>query len=139
MTELSVVDSPGASNGAILVVDDHELVRTMIVAILEDAGISVISADSGPAALQIIGEGGTRVSCVLQDLSMPKMRGEDVVAALLELDPHLPVIVMSVDDEATGRSRLNDATIAGYLQKPFDPQTLISKIRSVLASKGRQA
>ena len=135
MTNSTQTDTDSSTGRFVLVVDDHELVRNLIVTILEDEGFSVLSATSGPAAIELFRERSRDVGCVLQDLSMPKMRGEEVIAELLELDPDVRIIVMSVDDESSARRQLNDLEIVSYLQKPFEPEILVGKIRTLLSRK----
>lgn len=117
---------------SVLVVDDNDLVRNLVVTILEDAGIGVIAAASGREAIALATNQGDDIGCVLQDMSMPVMPGEQVVASLLEIDPGLPIIILSVDDEAYSASRLKGLNIAGHMQKPFDADALIAKIHEVI-------
>lgn len=118
---------------SVLVVDDNDLVRNLIVTILEDADITVRTAASGKEAVRLVTEQGNAIGCVLQDLSMPLMPGEEIVAALLEIDPALPIVILSVDDPAYSAKRLSGLDIAGYIQKPFDADVLVRKIREFIA------
>lgn len=114
-----------------LVVDDHELVRNLVVSMLVNEGFNVLSAASGPEALELIRH-HSNIHCVLQDLSMPGMNGEEVIAEISRIRPELSVLVYSADDEAAVAHRLAPLGIAGYLQKPFDPQALMTQVRSLL-------
>ncbi|MDJ0698714.1 MAG: response regulator [Woeseiaceae bacterium] len=115
----------------VLVVDDNDLVRNLIEAILSDAGCEVLTASSGPGAVDIVSRNGDSIDCVIQDLSMPKMPGEQVISELNKLRPGLPVIVLSVDDAAYSAPRLAGLSIAAYVQKPFDSDVLVAKVRGV--------
>ena len=117
---------------SVLVVDDNDLVRNLIVTILEDSGITVITAASGKEAIRLAASEKQTIGCVLQDLSMPLMSGEEVVAALLEMDPTLPIIILSVDDPSYSATRLSGLDVAGYVQKPFDAVSLVSKVREFI-------
>ena len=117
---------------SVLVVDDNDLVRKLIVAILEDAGITVLEAASGPEAIGHVTNDGNAIRCVLQDLSMPQMPGEEIVAELLKIDPTLAIVILSVDDPAYSASKLSGLDIAGYIQKPFDTVALVSKVRGLI-------
>ena len=116
----------------VLVVDDNELVRNLIVTILEDAGIEAFTAASGKEAISLFADQGSVIGCVLQDLSMPQMPGEEIVAALLEIAPALPIIILSVDDQAYSAKRLSGLDIAAYIRKPFDADVLIEKVREFI-------
>ncbi len=115
-------------------VDDHELVRNLITSVLENAGFRVRSVGSGRAAIEAVRENGQEIGCVIQDLSMPQMSGKEVIAELLKLQPGLPVIVLSVDEESYARALLGDLGIAGYVQKPFEPDQLVASVMSCVSA-----
>lgn len=117
---------------SVLVVDDNDLVRNLIVTILEDAGITVLAAASGKEAIEQVSDEGNAIACVLQDLSMPQMPGEEIIAELLRIDPTLAIVILSVDDPAYSASKLSELDIAGYIQKPFDTAALVSKVRGLI-------
>ena len=118
---------------AVLVVDDHDLVRNLVVSMLTNEGFNVLSAASGPEAIEVIHEDSS-VHCVLQDLSMPNMSGEEVILEISHILPDLSVLVYSADEETAVAHRLSHLGIAGYLQKPFDPDVLITKIRALMSN-----
>ena len=116
---------------SVLVVDDNDLVRNLVVTILEDAGFDVLTAAAGNEAIALVTDQGDAIGCILQDLSMPGMPGEEIAAALLDLDPTLPIIILSVDEPAYGARCLAGLSIAGYVQKPFEADVLIAKVREI--------
>lgn len=124
-------DKDTTKSGAVLVVDDHDLVRNLVVGILMNDGFAVRSAASGPEAIERV-RADPGIGCVLQDLSMPGMSGEETIAQLASIRPRLPILVYSADEEAAVAHRLAPLGIAGYLQKPFDPDELTSKLRGIL-------
>lgn len=121
---------------SVLVIDDNELVRNLIEAILKNAGLDVLTAASGPEAIELLSKPNVTIACVLQDLSMPVMPGEQVVAELHKIQPELPVIILSVYDAAYSASRLSGLDIAGHIQKPFDSDVLVAKVRDIIQGDG---
>ena len=115
----------------ILVVDDHELVRNLVVGMLKNEGFEVLSAASGPEAIELVRQDND-IGCVLQDLSMPRMSGEEVIAELKTIRSELPILVYSADDESVVAHRLAPLGVAGYIQKPFDPDVLVAKLRMLM-------
>lgn len=115
-----------------LVVDDNELVRNLIEVVLKEAGLEVLTAASGAEALEMVIKHGSTIACLLQDLSMPVMPGEEVITEVHKIEPDLPVIILTVDDARQSASRLSGIRIAGYVQKPFDPSQLTAKVRDVM-------
>lgn len=120
----------------VLIVDDNDLVRNLIETILSDAGFNVITAASGAEAIDQVSENGKTIACVLQDLSMPVMPGEQIIAEMHKIEADLPVIVLSADDAGYSASRLSDLNIAGYLQKPFEADALVDKVREIVRDGG---
>ena len=115
----------------VLVVDDHELVRTGILRILDDAsGIKVIGeANSGEEALELVKK--RQPDVVLMDVTMPGMGGLEATRKLLGLYPMLKIIILSVHDEEPYPSRLLQAGASGYLTKGCAVEEMVDAIRSV--------
>jgi YesN/AraC family two-component response regulator len=78
----------------VLLVDDEELVRMSTADMLVDLGFAVCEAVSAEAALRIIDD-GTAVDIVITDHLMPGMTGVDLVQAIRERRPNLPVLIIS--------------------------------------------
>jgi CheY-like chemotaxis protein len=93
---------------------------------VEDLGYAAITATDGAAGLEIIDS--VPVDAVLVDLTMPRMGGAEVVTALRERRPGLPIIVCSGFDR-DGRASGADA----YLPKPFRLETLGNALTKVLS------
>ncbi len=117
----------------VLLVEDEEMVRDMIHAMLTRLGFRVIAATDGVEALELFSTKTDAVDVVLCDLSMPRMNGWQTVAALREVRPTLPVVLISGYDQvkaAEGGSREGAQVI---LQKPFLKSELKEAIHEVLA------
>jgi len=132
MTDTPIKDRTPAAATAVLVVDDNELVRSLVVGILESAGLTVLAADSGPTAIELVRTNGDSIGCLLQDLSMPGMSGDAVISEMLIIDPDLPIVVYSAEDEVAATLRLAGLKIAGYIQKPFEAELLVRTIRGLV-------
>jgi DNA-binding response OmpR family regulator len=117
---------------SILVVEDDEFIRELMVAILEDEGFAVLAADDAATALRLAEE--RRPDVILQDLSMPGSTGEKLIAAYRELPNAGSSIVV-----VSGRTNLETiAQLAGadaFVAKPFDLTQLVDTVRTVLAGR----
>jgi len=115
----------------VMVVDDHELVRTGITRILNDApGIRVIAeAASGEEAIRVASEKHPDV--VLMDVSMPGIGGLEATRKLAQLQPELKVIVVSVHADEPFPSRMLKAGASGYLTKGCAVEEIITAIKTV--------
>lgn len=127
-------DSIRPGTGTILVVDDEEIVRSLLQQVLTRAGYQVLVAENGAQALSVFSQNATRISLVVLDLVMPVMSGEEALPHLLTMKPGLPVIVSSGQDEHDCMAKLREPRVAGFLQKPYRPMSLAAKVRAVLES-----
>lgn len=118
----------------VLLVDDHELVRTGIQQILMDAGgIDVVGAvSSGEEALKQAAQ--LEPDVVLMDVSMPGMGGIEATRRILCSNPLLKVIALTVHDDDPFPARLHDAGAMGYLTKGCPADEMLSAIH--LVAKG---
>jgi PAS domain S-box-containing protein len=116
----------------ILVAEDEESVRNMIVHILKKVGYQVLSAKDGEEAIGLFEKHSAEIDLALLDVIMPKMGGQQVYERLRVIRPDIPIIF------STGYSRgiLNSHTFPderyNVIQKPVSPTALLRKIREVL-------
>ena len=115
----------------VMVVDDHELVRTGITRILNDApGIFVVGeAASGEEALEVVRKKAPDV--LLMDVSMPGIGGLEATRKLVQSDPSLKVIVVSVHADEPYPSRMLQAGATGYLTKGCAVDEIVAAIKAV--------
>ncbi len=123
------------TGGRVLVVDDGELNRRLLVRALETEGHMAAQASDGRAALEQLRAGDFDV--VLLDLVMPEMDGYETLAAIKADDVlrHLPVIVISGVDELDSVVRCIEMGATDYLPKPFNASLLRARISASLAGK----
>ncbi|MEM7354791.1 MAG: response regulator [Acidobacteriota bacterium] len=122
--------------GAILVVDDEDLVLEVTREILESRGIEVLTAAGGKEALAIFDQRRGEIAAVVLDMTMPEMDGEEVFRQLRQLDPEARVILMSGYSRKKVPRRVFENGLGGFLHKPFRPQDLIDKLRETLDPSG---
>ncbi|WP_213994933.1 UvrY/SirA/GacA family response regulator transcription factor [Arsukibacterium sp.] len=115
----------------VLLVDDHELVRTGISRILMDErGIKVIGeAGSGEEALQFCRQNEPDV--VLMDMNMPGMGGMTATKRILHFCPDIKVLALSVSCEEPVPTKVMQLGAAGFISKNSAPKEMVSAIRKV--------
>ncbi|MBV9742932.1 MAG: PAS domain S-box protein, partial [Acidobacteriia bacterium] len=111
------LDRQGA--GTVLVVDDEQVVREMASQALERYGYNPLAAEDGARALDIFHRHQDEIVCVVLDLTMPVMSGEEALARMKSLRPNVPVILSSGFNEAQAIERFQGKGLAGFLQKPY--------------------
>jgi signal transduction histidine kinase len=130
----SDVDSPQwRGKGTILLVDDEEPVRNVTSRMLERSGFAVLRAGDGLEAIELFRAHGAEVVCVLLDLAMPRMDGEETFKELRRIQPDVRVVLASGYSDQEISQRFQNAGLAGFIVKPYRVETLTAKLREVLA------
>lgn len=125
----AAVASPnnGTSHTA-LVIDDEDVVCQVVSDILRGAGLSAECVNDGPSGLNRLAANPHGFCCVLLDLTMPDMTGDEVARVIAAEYEHVPVVVMSgYSDSAEAIPGAID-----FLAKPFTPESLLSAVRRVI-------
>jgi CheY-like chemotaxis protein len=112
----------------VLVVDDEEMVRTVITKLLTLHGHTVHQVSSGPEALDFVASEAPDI--VFTDYGMPEMSGAELAKQLREQVPALPIVLISGDTETRDAAPFVDAVI----DKPFKLDDLASAIQDLLPS-----
>jgi len=121
-------------SGHILLVDDDPNLRRLLALRLEGAGHTVMTAESGAAALKAL----TRfpADCVITDLRMDGMDGIDLLHHLGRERPTLPVILLTAHGSIPEAVTATQSGALDFLAKPVDKQALLSRIDQALLHSG---
>ena len=119
----------------VLLVDDDATIREHLTGVLGRSGLAVDSAVDGAQALQRIAE--RTPDLVVLDVMMPVMDGRAALRRIRAEHEWLPVILLTQVGESFERAAALDEGADDYLNKPFDPQELLARIRAVLRRSGR--
>jgi two-component system cell cycle sensor histidine kinase/response regulator CckA len=116
--------------GTILVVEDEEQVRTLIVRLLEKKGYAVESAENGRLALEAARD-VDNISLVITDMIMPEMGGQALLEALRKERPAIPAICMTgySREEMADSQKIPDAA---FMEKPFTPAMFLDQVAELL-------
>ncbi len=131
--QASSVPATHVSGQNVLVVDDEEIVWSMTLKALTSRGFRVVVATNGEEALEKL-RTHADISVVILDLTMPVMTGEQVLPLIKENYPKIPIILSSGFNEAEISHRFASAGLAGFLQKPYSAQAVLSKVTHALQS-----
>ena len=118
--------------GTILVADDEESVCAVGKRMLERQGFTVLTAADGREALEVFRQHDPEIVCVLLDLTMPHLDGEQVFRELRRIRKDVRVIVSSGYNEQEITQRFAGKGLAGFIQKPYQCASLIQTVRQVL-------
>jgi DNA-binding response OmpR family regulator len=121
----------------ILLADDEAAITDNLAPFLSRAGFVVEVAGDGQEALDKVKEFGPDL--IILDVLMPRLDGRAVLRELRRRDDWTSVILLTQVGESVERAMALEEGADDYLNKPFDPQVLVARIRAVLrrAHKGR--
>jgi PAS domain S-box-containing protein len=125
--------------GTVLVVDDEPTVRAVAKRVLEQQGFSVLTAADGEEGLALFKQRQAEIALVLLDMTMPKLSGEEAYREMRRVQPDVCVVLSSGYNEHDATTRFSGKGLAGFLQKPYSPSELLSKVRGVLDSAAAAA
>lgn len=118
--------------GSILLVDDEVLVRETASRMLERLGFKVIQAVDGRDAVARFMEHSDQICCVLLDLTMPHMDGEECYRELRRIRNDVRVIMSSGYNEQDVTQRFLGKGLGGFIQKPYRMESLSRTLQNIL-------
>jgi len=121
--------------GTVLLVEDEEALREMTKIALVSFGFTVLKAKDGVEAVEIFGQHKDEISCLLCDLTMPRMSGWATISALRAIRHDLPVVLSSGYDEASVMAGEHPELPDFFLNKPYDLNKLCDTIAQAMARR----
>lgn len=115
---------------AILVVDDEEFIRRMVMRILAEKGYMCAQAADGSKALEALA--AREFALVISDVNMPGMSGLEMLATVRQLHPDTAIIMLTGVDNQETAIRALELGAYGYLIKPFQPNELVINVANAL-------
>lgn len=131
----SVADSNGAQAHApetVLLVEDEEMVRTLVGSILKMKGYKVLEAQRGPDAIELCRRHDGDIHLVITDVMMPEMSGGELAAQVAQMRPSARVLFMSGYNEDSVLDHGAVKSGFAFMQKPFTPDRLVEKVHALL-------
>ena len=120
----------------VLIADDHTMVRESLVGVLQTAGDIQVVAQAADGVEAVEKALQTRPDVVIADLSMPRLKGLEVVRRLREALPQTKVLVLTMHGEDEYVLQAVRAGASGYLVKDSAASELLSALRSLHAGRG---
>ena len=130
-------DPTSGSIATVFIVDDEEPMRNALQRLFRAAGLAVQAHASGREFLNAYNP--DRSGCLLLDLMMPEMTGLELQAALAQRGFRLPIIFLTGAGEIASAVAAMKAGAADFIEKPFDNEFLVARIKRALEhAAGRQ-
>ncbi|MCO4761216.1 MAG: response regulator [Myxococcales bacterium] len=123
---------PWRGAGTALLVDDVEEIRLVGQHMLEQLGFDVLTAADGAEGLEVFRKHAKEITCVVLDLTMPRMGGEDALREMRSTHPSVAVVLCSGYSEQMTTEQVVPGAPIEFLQKPFDMKTLTTALQRIL-------
>ncbi len=117
----------------ILVVDDEESILGALRKFLQGKGYEVLTATSGEEGLRVLRR--HKVTCMLLDVHLPGISGVDLVPQVMELEPHIALLMLTAVNDATSAALCMQRGAMDYLTKPIDLEDLGRAIQRALQKR----
>lgn len=114
----------------VLVADDEEILRKLVVDFLKKDGYEVVEASNGREAL-LIAQGESPDLCIL-DVMMPEINGIDVCRRIKESPNPIPVLILTAKDRDEDQIEAFNAGADDYISKPFSLPIMVLRVKSLL-------
>ncbi len=119
-------------SGTVLLIDDEEVVLEVAGKMLKKIGFKVLSARGGSEAIELLQQHNNTIACVLLDLTMPRMDGDQVLEELHRIRGDLRVIISSGYSEEEIEGRFAGKRLSGFIQKPYTLKNLTTTMKQAL-------
>ncbi|MDD3118996.1 MAG: response regulator, partial [Victivallales bacterium] len=126
---------PNRFHGTVLLADDENIIRAATTSMLEDAGMTVVTAVDGAAALELFRRDPDRFDLVIMDMVMPQMTGEDCFYAMKKLRPELKVIMVSGFANEEKVAGMKEFGLIAMIKKPFRRHDLLQLLNLCFPSE----
>ena len=118
----------------ILIVDDEEVLRDVLDAVLRREGFEVVMAASGEEALSVL-DGDENIDLVILDIMLPGISGIDTLRAVRIANPNLPVIVITAFSSIDGAIEAMKHGAFHYIPKPFKNEEVVLTVNKALEQR----
>ena len=116
----------------VLAVDDDPTMLDLLAEVLRPMGYNVLFASSGEEALELAAVHQDKIDLLLTDVVLPGIKGQELAKKLVSKCPDLNVLFMSgILCPSMARSK-SETGFEAFIQKPFSPNTLLRKMRTLL-------
>jgi two-component system cell cycle sensor histidine kinase/response regulator CckA len=123
---------PSSGTETLLIVENEAAIRNLLQMALRKNGYTVLAAESGHEALELVRVHAGPLDLLITDVMMPDMDGPELVRQLTTIRPETRTLFMSgYMDDALGEHGILPANV-NFIQKPFSPRVIAQKVRDIL-------
>lgn len=116
----------------LLIVEDEQHLSIGLKFNFEAEGYDVVVTGDGPSALELLRADPYGFSMIILDLMLPGMSGYETCKQMREINPDIPILVLSARTLSEDKTRAFDVGVDQYMTKPFELRELLSRVRNLL-------
>jgi DNA-binding NarL/FixJ family response regulator len=135
MNEKKEQHEKSESKTRILIVDDHSIVRKGLIQLINEEPDLVVCAEAENATQALEAIEKKQIDLAIVDISLDGTNGIQLTEKIKSQRPHLPVLILTMHDEALYAKRAFQAGAEGYVTKQEAAETIITAIRLMLSGK----
>lgn len=124
-------DAVEGGSETILVVEDEEMMLTIVSEMLRVNGYNVLQARDGVEGLQLYQKHFETIGAVILDMGLPRMSGHEIFKKMLEINPSVRVIIATGFNDSNLKSVLLQEGAQAYVQKPYKPKEILNLLRKI--------
>ncbi|MEA3392656.1 MAG: response regulator [Candidatus Marinimicrobia bacterium] len=117
--------------GTILIIDDDEAIRRMLMKTLKYVGYDVMEAKLGKLGIDLYKKEMDRISAVILDVIMPEMDGVQIYKALKKINPNIAVLVSTGYASSKQTIELKELGVEAFLKKPYRQSELVEAVNKI--------
>jgi signal transduction histidine kinase/CheY-like chemotaxis protein len=129
----------GFSNYTILLAEDIDINREIVISLLEKTGVTIDEAINGVEAVEMFGSNPKRYDLILMDIQMPEMSGEEAAIRIRAMDDSrakkIPIIAMTANVFKEDIEKYRSIGIDDHIGKPLDFDEVITKLKRFLTTR----
>lgn len=132
--QMNKLEAPRGDGEKILVVEDEEMLRDFLQAVLSENGYEVILATDGTEGVRKFAQYMDEIHLVLLDMGLPGLSGEEVLSMIVALRSYAKVIAVSGSIEPEVQVVALQMGASGYLSKPYLTEDLLERVHQAIHS-----
>ncbi|OGW33991.1 MAG: two-component system response regulator [Nitrospirae bacterium GWC2_56_14] len=120
--------------GTVLIVEDNDYNLRLMSYVLKRDGYQVVAADSGEKGVEMADR--EQPELIIMDINLPGIDGLETTRRIRDLGGTMPIIAITSRAMTGDRETILEAGCNGYIEKPYDPATVMDQIRGFISAAG---
>ena len=116
--------------GTVLIVEDNDYNLRLMSYVVKRAGYTVIAANSGEKGVEMAA--GQRPELIIMDINLPGIDGLETTRRIRDFGGRMPIVAITSRAMTGDRETILEAGCNGYIEKPYDPSTVMEQIREFI-------